>query len=183
MLLLGLSGSLRRGSHNRRLLAAAAAELPSEDRFEMFERLHEIPPYNEDLESPEPVVTLRAAIDSADAVLIATPEYNGSVPGQLKNALDWASRPFPDNSMRHKPVAVIGASTGLFGALWAQAELRKVLGLIGARVLERELPVGQAHEAFDSAGRPADEQLRSELADLLAELRAAAFEPAVQSAR
>jgi chromate reductase, NAD(P)H dehydrogenase (quinone) len=170
MVVLGLCGSLRRGSHNRRLLAAAAAELPPGDRLEVFEHLAEIPPYNEDIEAPEPVIALRATITSADIVLVATPEYNGSVPGQLKNALDWASRPFPDNALRDKPVAVIGASTGLFGALRAQAELRKVLNIIGARVLERELPVGQAHQAFDSDDRLADDRLRTELTALVAEL-------------
>jgi len=173
MLVLGLSGSLRCGSYNRQLLATAAGELPVGDQFEVFERLAEIPPYSEDVEAPEPVVALRATIACADVVLIATPEYNGSVPGQLKNALDWASRPFPDNSLRGKPVAVIGASTGLFGALWAQAELRKVLNTIGARVLDRELPIGEAHQAFDSDGGLADDRLRTELTALVAELRTA----------
>ncbi|MDQ2707248.1 MAG: NAD(P)H-dependent oxidoreductase [Actinomycetota bacterium] len=174
MLVLGLSGSLRRGSHNGTLLRAAAAELPEGDRFEVFGRLAEIPPYNEDDDggaAPESVAALRAAIAAADVVLIATPEYNGSVPGQLKNALDWASRPFPDSSLRGKPVAVVGASTGLFGALWAQAEVRKVLSTIGARVLGRELPVGQAHQAFDADGRLVNDGQRSALAELVAELR------------
>jgi chromate reductase, NAD(P)H dehydrogenase (quinone) len=98
------------------------------------------------------VRALREEIGAADAVLISTPEYNASVPGHLKNALEWSSRPFPDNALRGKPVAVVGASTGLFGAVWAQAELRKVLGSIGARVVDEELPVGQAHEAFTPDG-------------------------------
>ena len=89
-------------------------------------------------------------------MLIATPEFNGSIPGVLKNALDWASRPFPDNALRGKPVAVVGASTGLFGAVWAQAEIRKVLETIGADVLDDELPVGQAHVAFGDDGHLAD---------------------------
>jgi len=109
------------------------------------------------------VWALRGAISTADAVLIATPEYNGSVPGQPKNALDWASRPFPDNALRGKPVAVVGASTGLFGAVWAQAELRKVLTTIGARVAEEELPVGQTHDAFTADGALADSGLRAAL--------------------
>jgi chromate reductase len=136
MYVLGLCGSLRRGSYNRRLLAAAANELPESVTFEVYEGLAGIPPYDEDLDTeaatPAVVKELQEAIAAADAVLIATPKYNASVPGHLKNALDWASRPFPDNALRDRPVAVVGASTGLFGAVWAQAEPRKVLGTIGA---------------------------------------------------
>ena len=173
MVVLGLCGSLRRGSYNRRLLAAAAAELPRGVSFEVLEGLADIPPYNQDDEdgaTPEAVKALRDAITAADAVLIATPEYNASVPGQLKNALDWASRPFPDNALRGKPVAVVGASTGLFGAIWAQAELRKVLKTIGAHVVEGELPVGRAHDAFAADGGLADPNLRSALAALVEQL-------------
>lgn len=170
MIIFGLCGSLRQGSYNRQLLDAAAAELPPGVNLEVFEGLAEIPPYNEDSSTPAAVQALRQAISAADAVLIATPEYNGSLPGQLKNALDWASRPFPDNSLRHKPAAVVGASTGLFGAVWAQAELRKVLKTIGADVLDEELPVGQAHDAFANDGSLADPQLQAALADLVAQL-------------
>ena len=173
MVVLGLCGSLRRGSYNRRLLAAAAAELPRGVSLEVLEGLADIPPYNQDDEdsaTPEAVEALRDAITAADAVLIATPEYNASVPGQLKNALDWASRPFPDNALRGKPVAVVGASTGLFGAVWAQAELRKVLKAIGAHVVEGELPVGRAHDAFADDGGLDDPNLRSALAALVEQL-------------
>ncbi len=173
MVVLGLCGSLRRGSYNRRLLAAAAAELPRGVSLEVLEGLADIPPYNQDDEdgaTPEAVEALRDAITAADAVLIATPEYNASVPGQLKNALDWASRPFPDNALRDKPVAVVGASTGLFGAVWAQAELRKVLKAIGAHVVEGELPVGRAHDAFAADGGLDDPTLRSALAALVEQL-------------
>jgi chromate reductase len=173
MVVLGLCGSLRRGSYNRRLLAAAAAELPRGVSLEVLEGLADIPPYNQDDEdgaTPEAVEALRDAITAADAVLIATPEYNASVPGQLKNALDWASRPFPDNALRDKPVAVVGASTGLFGAVWAQAELRKVLNAIGAHVVEGELPVGRAHDAFADDGGLDDPNLRSALAALVEQL-------------
>jgi chromate reductase len=173
MVIFGLSGSLRRESHNRVLLEAAGRELPDGVKLEIFERLGEIPPYNEDLDvepAPEAVAALREAISSADGVLIATPEYNGSIPGQLKNALDWASRPFPDNSLKGKPAAVVGASKGLFGALWAQAELRKVLTTIGAKVVDRELPIGTAHEAFDADGGLVDDEQRKTLAELVAEL-------------
>ena len=156
MLLLGVSGSLRRGSHNRKLLDAAAAGLPASVTLRVFDGLAEIPPYAEDAGASAAVRTLRAAIAGADGLLFATPEYNGSVPGQLKNALDWASRPFPDNSLRGRPAAVVGTSTGLFGAVWAQAELRKVLRTAGADVLDDELPVGMADCAFTPEGSLAD---------------------------
>ncbi len=170
MVILGLSGSLRRSSYNRRLLDAAARELPEGAKLEMYEELATIPPFNEDEVAPKPVTALRDAIVAVDAVLLATPEYNGSLPGQIKNALDWASRPWPDNSLRGKPAAVIGASTGLFGAIWAQAELRKVLATIGARVLDAELPVGQAETAFDEVGRLRDAELRAALSTLVNQL-------------
>jgi chromate reductase, NAD(P)H dehydrogenase (quinone) len=170
---LGISGSLRRDSHNTNLLRAAAMQLPPGAELEIFDGLREVPPFDEDLErgpAPDAVERLRSAIAAADAVLIATPEYNASVPGVLKNAIDWASRPFPDNALRDRPVAVIGASTGLFGAVWAQAELRKVLRHAGARVLDGELPVGSADWAFTEDGDLADPELRARLAALIEEL-------------
>ena len=176
MRVLGISGSLRRESHNARLLGVAAKLVPPPAELELFEGLKEVPPYNEDDDgdlAPGGARRLREAIAAADAVLIATPEYNSSIPGQLKNALDWASRPFPDNVLRNKPVAVIGASTGSFGAVWAQAEVRKVLGSIGARVVDVELPVAGAEEAF-GGNRLADEELHRRLARILAELVEAA---------
>ena len=97
----------------------------------------------------------------ADAVFFATPEYNSSVPGALKNALDWASRPLATNAFRNKPVAVISSSAGAFGGVWAAAELRKVLGAMGARVTEAELAVGHAHEKFDDDGRLVDDDVRA----------------------
>ncbi len=132
-----------------------------------------MPPYDQDDDvepAPAAVAGLRAAVASADAVLIATPEYNSSIPGALKNALDWASRPFATNAFRAKPVAVIGSSTGLFGAVWAQAELRKVLAAMGARVAEVEVAVGRAAEKFDADGRLVDDEIREQLADALATL-------------
>jgi chromate reductase len=169
MVVLGISGSLRAGSYNSRLLDAAEAELPAGVELQRYPGLGDIPPYREDAEhpAPRPVRALREAIRAADAVLIATPEYNGSLPGQLKNVLDWASRPFPDNSLRGKPVLVVGASAGLFGAVWAQAEARRVLGIIGADVVDGELPVGQANGAFDANSRLADIELRTRLTELL----------------
>jgi len=176
MRVLGISGSLRRESHNTRLLGVAAKLVPPPAELELFEGLKDVPPYDEDDDgdlAPGGARRLRQAIADADAVLIATPEYNSSIPGQLKNALDWASRPFPDNVLRNKPVAVIGASTGSFGAVWAQAEVRKVLGSIGARVVDVELPVAGAEEAF-GGDRLADEELQRRLARILAELVEAA---------
>jgi chromate reductase len=175
MRVLGISGSLRRGSHNTELLQAAAALLPPGAQLELWGDLKAVPPYDADddegLESRhESLRSLAAAIDRADVVLFATPEYNHSIPGALKNALDWLSRPLAESPLRGKPVAVIGASTGLFGAVWAQAELRKVLSAIGARVIDRELPVGLAADAFAEQGRLADPDLELVLADVLAEL-------------
>ena len=142
MQLLGISGRLRE-SNNTRLLRAAASLLPPGVELELWAGLKAVPPYDV-APAPEPARVLRDAIASADALVIATPEYNASVPGQLKNALHWASRPFPANVLRNKPVAIIGASTGMLGAAWAQADLRKVLVAIGARVVDRELPIGPA---------------------------------------
>jgi len=176
---LGISGSLRRDSHNTKLLRAAAAMLPPGAELELWEELKAVPPYDADDDHPgEPradaLHSLADAIDAADVVLFSTPEYNHSIPGQLKNALDWLSRPLATSPLRNKPVAVVGASTGLFGAVWAQAELRKVLGAIGARVVDRELPIGLADDAFTREGRLVDAEVELVLADLLAELLAEA---------
>jgi chromate reductase, NAD(P)H dehydrogenase (quinone) len=173
MRILAISGSLRRDSHNTRLLRAAAQMLPPGAELELFDGLSDVPPYNEDADiepAPEGVERLRAAIADADALVISTPEYNASIPGVLKNAVDWASRPFPNNVLRGKPVAVMGASTGLFGAVWAQAELRKSLRHAGAHVLDDELPVGTAGPAFTEAGELADPELDRRLADLVGAL-------------
>jgi chromate reductase, NAD(P)H dehydrogenase (quinone) len=175
MRILGISGSLRRDSHNTRLLRNAAQLAPEGVELEIWDGLKAVPPYDadDDVEpAPEPVRELREAIAAADAVLIATPEYNASIPGQLKNAIDWASRPFPNNVLRNKPVAVIGASTSAFGAVWAQAELRKALGAALARALDRELPIAFADSAFDETGTLTDPAQRAELAGVLAELAA-----------
>jgi chromate reductase, NAD(P)H dehydrogenase (quinone) len=175
--ILGLSGSLRRESHNTNLLRAAAALLPAGAELEVYADLRELPPYDADLDldpADPAVARLRAALAKANGILIATPEYNGSIPGVLKNALDWASRPFPDNALRGKPVAVIGASTGLFGAVWAQAETRKVLGVIGAAVIDHELPVDQADSAFADDGRLTNEELHAALINLVEVLAAQA---------
>jgi chromate reductase len=175
MRILGISGSLRRGSHNRALLQAAAIALPAGATLEVWDELAALPAYDEDLDhgpAPEAVARMRETIAGADAVLIATPEYNASLPGALKNALDWASRPWPDNPLRGKPVAVVGASTGLFGAVWAQAEVRKVLKTIGADVFEAELAVGLADDAFAEDGGLADPGMQATLEAIVRDLAA-----------
>jgi chromate reductase, NAD(P)H dehydrogenase (quinone) len=179
MRVLGISGSLRRDSLNSALLRAAAERLPAGVEWSEFKGLREIPPYDEDLElegTPEAVRELRAAMHEADAVLIATPEYNHSIPGVLKNALDWASRPAGHSALNGKPAAAIGASTGMFGAVWAQAETRKVLGALGGRVIETELPVARADKQLVDGRLELEPQQSERLEEILAELIAAAEE-------
>lgn len=173
--ILAISGSLRAESYNTKLLAEAVSVAPVGAQLVAWGDLAFIPPFSEDNENDiGPVVlALRAAIAEASAVLIATPEYNGSLPGQLKNALDWASRPFPDNVLRHKPVAVIGASPSPGGTARAQADARKVLTAIGAQVLEAEVLVPHAYRQFDSTGRLVDADQRHQLERLVAELHTA----------
>jgi chromate reductase len=173
MRVLGISGSLRRDSYNSALLRAAAQRLPAGVELVEFARLREIPPYDSDLEAettPEAVAELRQAMREADAVLVATPEYNHSIPGQLKNALDWASRPAGESALSGTPAAVIGASTGMFGAVWAQAEARKVLGALGGRVVERELPIPGAAEHYADGEIELTPEQSEQLEEILAEL-------------
>ena len=170
--ILGFSGSLRRDSYNTSLLRAAAEAAGPDVELELYDRLKEVAPYDEDDEvhtRPASVARLNATIANADAVLFATPEYNASIPGQLKNAIDWVSRPVATTVLRNKPVAVVGASTGAFGAVWAQAELRKILAALGARVLDVELPVPHAHTRFEEGGLT-DGEIRASLADAVAAL-------------
>jgi chromate reductase, NAD(P)H dehydrogenase (quinone) len=170
--ILGISGSLRRDSHNSSLLRASAEAAGSDVELELYEGLKEVPPYDEDDDvhpRPASVARLNAAIANADAVLFATPEYNTSIPGQLKNAVDWISRPVATNVLRNKPVLVVGASIGAFGATWAQAELRKVLAALGARVVGVELSVPHAHTRFEE-GKLSDQEIRAGLAGVVAAL-------------
>jgi chromate reductase len=181
MRILAISGSLRRGSHNTWLLRAAEELLPPTDELVFWDGLKNVPPYDQDDDvqpAPAAVAELRAAVAAADAVLFATPEYNSSIPGALKNALDWASRPIATNVFRNKPVAVIGTSTGMFGAVWAQAELRKVLAAMGARVAEVEVAVGHAADKFDDDGTLVDDAVPTQLTDAFAAL-VAEVEPAL----
>jgi chromate reductase, NAD(P)H dehydrogenase (quinone) len=178
MRVLGISGSLRHGSYNTALLRHAGDLFAAEAvEYEIDDELRSIPPFDEDCEEnePRPVAQLRARVAASDAVLFSTPEYNSSIPGELKNALDWLSRPLATNPFPNKPVAVIGASTGAFGAVWAQAELRKVLGAMGARVVEGEVAVGHVADRFDARGRLNDPNLEEELAEVVRALIAEAL--------
>jgi chromate reductase len=170
---LAISGSLRADSNNTGLLRALREEAPAGIDVEVWDGLKAIPPYDADddvVPGPPDVEAFRELVREVDAVFFATLEYNSSVPGALKNALDWASRPLATNSFRNKPVAVISSSAGAFGGVWAAAELRKVLGAMGARVTEAELAVGHAAEKFGDDGRLADEDVRQGLSDSLATL-------------
>jgi chromate reductase, NAD(P)H dehydrogenase (quinone) len=177
MKVLGISGSLRRDSHNTKLLRVAGEMLEDEGaEFEIYPDLKLVPPYDEDDDrdpTPAAAAHLRAAVADADALFFSTPEYNSSIPGQLKNAVDWLSRPVGSPALRNKPVAVIGASSGMFGAVWSQAELRKALAAAGARVVEGEAAVGHAHTRFDDQGALNDpniaEQVREVVETLIAE--------------
>jgi chromate reductase, NAD(P)H dehydrogenase (quinone) len=173
MRVLGISGSLRVGSLNTALIRAAATMLPPEAELVIYDDLARLPPYSEETDvepPPADVERFRSAVASADAVLIATPEYNGSLPGQLKNALDWGSRPRGTAPFEGKPVAVVGASPGLFGAVWAQADTRRILGVMGAKVLERELPVSQAKDRFDADGHLVDDEIAGALEEIVRDL-------------
>ena len=161
MRLLAISGSLRADSHNTRLLRIAAEEAPAGAEIELYDGLASIPPYDADNDvdpAPAAVRELRELIASADGLIFATPEYNSSSPGVLKNAIDWASRPRATTPLAGKPAAVMGATTGHFGAVWAQAELREVLGSTGARVVDAEVSLALADEAWTETGGLRDEQ-------------------------
>ena len=168
---LGITGSLRDASYNTALLNAAAELLPPGMALEIID-LADLPMFNVDTEKPFPpaVARFREQITEADAVLISTPEYNSSISGALKNALDWASRQ-PQPPFAGKPVAIMGASTGVFGTARAQMFLRQVLTHIGALVMPKpEVMVAKAHEAYDERGRLVNETSRGFLKDLLAAL-------------
>lgn len=162
-----LAGSLRQGSYNRGLLRAAAELAPPGMHIEPFERLHEIPPFNQDVESlgdPEPVIALKNAIRSADGILIATPEYNYGPPGVLKNAIDWVSRPPASSVLIAKPIGLLGASPGNAGTARAQLSLRQSFVFTQSIVLPHpEILVNQAMRKFDSEGNLTDETTRKYL--------------------
>ena len=168
--ILAIPGSLRRLSYNRGLLRAAAEHAPEDVEVEIYEDLESLAPYNEDRENdrPETVEALMAKIRAADALLLATPEYNTTLPGQLKHLVDWGSRPYgPEAALYGKPVAVVGASTTDYGAMWAQDTLRKSLGIAGARVSDAELTIARAHEKFDENSNLQDEETLEQLEHVL----------------
>ena len=182
--ILAIPGSLRAGSWNAALLRLAQERAPEGVRVDIWEGLRHVPPFSEDHESeavPEPVDDLRSAIAAADALLVATPEYNGGAPGQLKNALDWASRPYGLAAVVGKPAGVISASTGSFGGRWAQEDVRKALRLSGAAVLGEGLAVGKAAERLVELGE-ADEEIVAGIDDVLAQLAASVAEQYALSA-
>ena len=174
MKILAISGSLRAASHNTAVLRAAAAHAPEGVEIELYDGLEQLPPYNEDRDTdtpPSEVARLRELIADADGLLLSTPEYNGTIPGQMKHLVDWASRPFRASALMGKPTAVTGASVTDYGAVWAQDHLRKALGIAGARVLEHELLIPKVADRFDDTGALADEDMREALVELVAALR------------
>ena len=170
----GIAGSLRRNSYNRALLRAAQELAPAGMEIRVFDRLAEVPLFNEDVEAagdPEPVQALKRAIGEADALLIATPEYNHGVPGVLKNAIDWASRPPRGSVLAGKPAAIFGASPAVTGTARAQTQLRQAFVFTQTpAVLQPEILVYRAHEKFDAEGRLTDEKTREFVGRLLREL-------------
>ncbi len=167
--ILGFAGSLRKGSFNRALLRAAAELLPADTELETFD-LEGIPGFNVDLEAtpPEKIKEFKARIRAADAVLIVTPEYNYSIPGVLKNAIDWASRPYGDSAWTGKVVGVMSASTGLLGGSRAQYHLRQTFLFLDVKPLTRpEVFVTFAAQKFDQSGKLIDEPTRKVVKDFL----------------
>ena len=163
---LAISGSLRKSSYNGGLLQAAVDHAPEGVEIEILDGLESLAPYNEDRERdrPDSAETLVAKIEDADALLIATPEFNTTMPGQLKHLIDWGSRPYgPGAALYGKPVAVVGASSTDYGAMWAQDHVRKALGIAGARVADTELSVPRAQEKFDEDGRLTDSETLEQL--------------------
>jgi chromate reductase, NAD(P)H dehydrogenase (quinone) len=172
--ILGFAGSLRKGSYNKALLGAALELLPENTELEIFD-LEGIPLFNEDLEGQPPakVKEFKAKIKAADALLIATPEYNYSMPGILKNAIDWGSRPYGDNSFNDKPLAIMGVSGGLLGTARAQYHLRQTCVFLNLHLLNKpEVMVGVAKEKFDAIGRLTDEKTKELIKNLLVNLEA-----------
>jgi len=168
----GFAGSLRKGSYNKALLETAAELMPKNAVFTVFD-LDGIPPFNQDMETqpPEKVVDFKNGIKASDAILIATPEYNYSIPGVLKNAIDWASRPPTDNVFNEKPVALMGASTGMLGTGRAQYHLRQCFVFLNMHAVNRpEVMVNYAREKFDADGKLKDEKAKKSIADLIESL-------------
>ncbi len=172
----GIAGSLRAGSYNRGLLRASQELAPQGMEIRIFEGLREIPPYDADVEAkgdPAPVMALKRVIHDADALLVATPEYNYGIPGVLKNAIDWASRPPGKSVLNRKPAAILGASPGAQGTVRAQLALRQTFLFTETfAVVKPEVLVARAQDKFDASGRLVDEPTRTFLRQLLEALAA-----------
>ncbi len=185
--ILALVGSLRADSYNRQLAEAAVKHAPDGIDVEIFEGLAEVPFYNEDLDrrgdAPDPAQVLRGAVARADALLIVTPEYNGSIPAVLKNAIDWTSRPFANGAMLHKPVAVVGTSGGQYGGAWALQETRKTARIAGAQVLDEiALAIPHAGARFATTHPADDDDVVTAILEILAKLASnAPAAPATES--
>jgi chromate reductase len=180
--ILGFAGSLRKNSYNKALLRAAAELMPKGAVLETFD-LEGIPPFNQDLETqpPEKIKDFKARIKAADAILIATPEYNYSIPGMLKNSIDWASRPYSENAFNDKPVAIMGASTGMLGTARAQYHLRQCFVFLNMHTVNKpEVMVNYAQEKFDVDGTLTDDKTRKRIAELIESLIAIAARMAKQ---
>jgi NAD(P)H-dependent FMN reductase len=169
-----LLGSLRAASINRQLAELAVESAPDGVTLQLFDRLGELPFYNEDIDNsevPEPVTALRAAAAEADAALVVTPEYNGSIPGVLKNAIDWLSRPYGAGALNDKPVAVVGAALGQYGGVWGHDETRKSIGVAGTRVVE-DLKLSVQTTTFDGKHPRENAEVAENLRDIVGKLAA-----------
>jgi NAD(P)H-dependent FMN reductase len=167
-----LIGSLRAASVNRQLAELAVEQAPDGVVLRIFDRLGELPFYNEDIDVDdvaEPVAALRAAAAEADAALVVTPEYNGSIPGVLKNAIDWLSRPFGNGALKGKPLAVVGAALGQYGGVWAHDETRKSFGIAGPRVVE-DLKLSIPGKALDGKHPRENAEVAEALRDIVGKL-------------
>lgn len=172
---LALVGSLRAASVNRQIAELAADTAPDGVTVTVFDRLGELPFYNEDIDNeadvPAPVTALRAAASDADAALVVTPEYNGSVPGVLKNAIDWLSRPFGNSALKDKPLAVIGGSMGRYGGVWGHDETRKSFGIAGPRVV-KSIKLSVPLQSLDGKHPREHTELVSNVRDVVGKLAA-----------
>ncbi|MCV7300558.1 NAD(P)H-dependent oxidoreductase [Mycobacterium barrassiae] len=169
-----LVGSLRSASINRQLAELAVETAPDGVQLELFDRLGELPFYNEDIDNEdvaEPVVALREVAAGADAALVITPEYNGSIPGVLKNAIDWLSRPYGNGALKGKPLAVVGAALGQYGGVWAHDETRKSFGIAGPRVVE-DLSLSVQSTVFDGKHPRDNAEVAAQLRDIVGKLAA-----------
>ncbi|OFJ53406.1 NADPH-dependent FMN reductase [Mycolicibacterium grossiae] len=172
VLVLVLLGSLRKESINRQLAELATEVAPEGVRVELFDRIGELPFYNEDVDGDdvaEPVRALRDVAAKANATLVVTPEYNGSIPGVLKNAIDWLSRPWGNSALKDKPAAVVGAALGQYGGVWAHDETRKSFGIAGPRVIE-DLKLSIPTKTLDGKHPRENAEVTASLRDVFAKL-------------